>query len=247
MCIHTCTIFFNTSQANATTQQVGGYLGSDNLLWRRAWGNGPDAFGPYLRPNRNSNPSLETFAAQLVRPRSPPFAFHGFSSPTSLPRCPRLEGNSHCLRDSWVPPPPGSPRAAHPRPAGGRGCSPSRPDSGTVTAAAASSRLMPPGSSGPAAGWPSPLCRGRPRTRGVSGCHGGGILPAPSRSMPASPVSRAPRKTDAGVGELWLLTHQSKGISVNFPCVCHCSFSREALLLPGREAEIRKAKNIVWS
>ena len=43
--------------------------------------------------------------------------------------------------------------------------SPSRPASGTVTAAAASSLLMPQGSSGPAAGWPSPAAANARRLR----------------------------------------------------------------------------------
>lgn len=76
----------------------------------------------------------------------------------------RPEGNSHCLQDSWGPPPPGSPRSPHPSPAGGRGCSRSRPASGTATAltTTASSRLMPRGSSQPGARWPSQLRRGLP-------------------------------------------------------------------------------------
>lgn len=117
-------------------------------------------------------PLALTFA-KTATPTPPSKTFVASASPTAvspvrlsrlplahvLPPCRRLEGNSHCLRDSWGLPPPSSPHA--PSAAGGPGCSPSRPAWGTVTTAAASSSLMPPGSSWPAAGWP-PFCRGQP-------------------------------------------------------------------------------------
>ena len=129
----------------------------------------------------------------------------------------RPEGNSHCLQDSWGPP-PGSPRAPQPSPAGCRGCSPSRPASGAATAVTttASSRLMPRGSSsqpeargllGSAAG-----CLGTP---GVAGYHsdcGSSRPQALSASFSQAPgVPRA--QGGAELRELRLPSDQNSQIS----------------------------------
>lgn len=191
------------------------------------------ASSPLPCQNGSVNPSLQNlhgfnFHFPPVSPFTvvPRFPFRPFSTP-HLPLH-RLEGNSHCLRDSWGLRTPGSPRAPHPSRVSCWGCSASRPVSGaaTVVTTIASSPLIPQRSSllafsatPPAAG----ECEASPVAMVTVD------YPRPQQlSAGFSSASGVPRAQEgAEVRKLLLVTDQSKGPAVNLYFVPQTNFARE--------------------